>query len=46
MGFLSDQIAELFGRARRYYASARVCEDADLKRRLVLMAGDYVRQAK
>ena len=46
MGILSDQITELFGCARRYYASARVCEDADLKRRLVLMADDYVRQAK
>jgi hypothetical protein len=46
VAILSDQIAELFGRARRYYASARVCEDADLKRRLVLMADDYVRKAK
>lgn len=46
MGLLSDQIADLFERARRCYADARTCENADTKRRLVLMADDYARQAK
>ena len=46
MGLLSDQIADLFQRAQRCYAYARVCEDANVKRRSVAMADDYVRQAK
>jgi hypothetical protein len=46
MGLLSDEIADLFGRARQCYAEARACDDADIKRRLVAMADDYVRQAK
>jgi len=43
MGLLSDQTADLFGRARQNYAKARACDDVDIKRRLVAMADDYVR---
>ncbi len=46
MGFFTDQIADLFERARQCYADARACDNADIKRRLVVMADDYFRQAK
>ena len=46
MGILSAQIADLFQRAQRCYAHARVCDEANVKRRSVAMADDYVRQAK
>jgi hypothetical protein len=46
MALLSNQIADLFQRARLCYADARACGDADVKRRLVAMADDYIRQAK
>jgi hypothetical protein len=46
MGLLSEQVADLFERARQCYADARACDDAGAKRRLVAMADAYVRQAK
>jgi hypothetical protein len=46
MGLLSEQVADLFERARQCYADARACDDAETRRRLVVMADAYVGQAK
>jgi len=46
VGLLTEQIADLFSRARRYYAEARACENAECRRRFFLVAEDYFRQAK